>query len=395
MTGRKRNIDDSTISTKSRSKVLKATRFAKQKVSSSTRNSQKNVQILNVNRSDYLSYDDVKLMRRKINELATMNCEDEESLIDPIDITDIAFNTTEGLKDFKEKFSGVISIVTLLCTINKLFEDIGWKLSNFNELDGGKCELIDLTTKQTFRLNVIFDEGFESDIKRHRMRKESEIPKYFYVYDHGETKLLRNNTDNISMNVKGKIIDVETNMNGVKIINGAHEDNSCDGLQTYSAARSRIKRNLPVSRGIDIILDEVTDEIRNRVVHFDSPFSLFEGKSRESNDGSNKEHLKREYEEIEKNNHHFVLIGKVNDDPEGNTNANMGNLINLIDKSATHAKASKNVESAMTVFSKSNDDYRTNGSNNKNDSIVIRDYKFLDNEVTSEDSHSLKQLTDH
>src|SRR5687768_560082 len=117
MTGRKRNIDDSTISTKSRSKVLKATRFAKQKVSSSTRNCQKNVQILNVNRSDYLSYEDVKLMRRKINELATMNREDEESLIDPIDITDIAFNTTEGLKDFKEKFSGVISIVTLLCTI--------------------------------------------------------------------------------------------------------------------------------------------------------------------------------------------------------------------------------------------------------------------------------------
>ncbi|CAI2167788.1 11851_t:CDS:1 [Funneliformis geosporum] len=345
MTGRKRNIDDSDISTKSRSKLLKTTRYDKSKISTSTiKNSQKNVQILNVNRSDYLSYDDVKLMRRKINELATMNCEDEKSLIDTIDITDITSNTTEYLKDFKEKFSGVISIVTLLCTINKLFEDIGWKFSNFNELDGGKCELTDLITKKTFRLNVIFDEGYESDIIKHRMRKESEEQKYFYVYDHGETKLLKNNNDNISMNVKGK-----TNMDGVKIINGSHDDNSCDVLQTYSAARSRIKRNLPVSRGIDIILDKVTDEIRNSVVHFDNPFSLLEEKSQESNDGSNQEHLMREYEEIEKNSHYFVLIGKVNDDSDGNKNnvtkskdTNMENLINIIDKSATHAQVSTN-----------------------------------------------------
>jgi hypothetical protein len=85
-------------------------------------------------------------------------------------------------------------------------------------------------------------------------------------------------------------------------------------LLTYSAARTRIKRNLPgLQEEIYIILEKVTDEIRNRVAHFDDPFSLLDDKSiREKSD--DQEYLTKEYEKIEKNSYHFISVEGINSD---------------------------------------------------------------------------------
>src|SRR5687767_9909816 len=114
MTSRKRNavIYDTISPSESKSKVSKTTKYTKPTVT------QNNTKIFNVKHSDYLSYDDLKSMRMKINELATLNHENEEEI----------------MQDFEENYSGIISIITLFCTINKLFEDVGWKFSNYNKL---------------------------------------------------------------------------------------------------------------------------------------------------------------------------------------------------------------------------------------------------------------------
>jgi hypothetical protein len=292
------------------------------KSSSTMRNSQNNVKILNIKRSDYLSFDDLKSMRKKVNELTTLNYDNEES--NNIDITDPTGDFMQDLKNFEENYSGVISIATLFCTINKLFEDVGWKFSNYNKLDGSKCELTNLITKQKFKFNISFDEGYEADIKEHRMKKKNEKPKYFHVYDNDESKNLYMNSNDESTkkcDIKGKVVD----LNDMKIINGVHNENRIDGkLQTYSAARTRIKRNLPnLQEEIYVILEEVSDEIRNRVTHFDDPFSLlkiFEENSRENMNSTkekfdyddDQEYLMREYEKIENNSYRFVLVEGIN-----------------------------------------------------------------------------------
>ncbi|GBC07891.1 hypothetical protein RclHR1_07760006 [Rhizophagus clarus] len=290
----------------------------KNRTSSNSKNAspQNNVKILNIKRSDYLSYDDLRSMRKKVNELTTLNYENENT--NNVNIIDPTGDFMQDLKHFEENYSGVVSIATLFCTINKLFEDVGWKFSNYNKLDGSKCELTNLITKQKFRINISFDEGYEADIKEHRMKKKNEKPEYFHVYDIDESKYLYMNNDVD----KSKVVD----LNDVVVINGVHDENRIDGkLQAYSAARTRIKRNLPdLQEEIYVILEEVSDEIRNRVTHFDDPFSLlkiFEQNSRENNNSSkekfdrndDQEYLTREYEKFENNNNfHFVLVEGIN-----------------------------------------------------------------------------------
>ncbi|CAB4490418.1 hypothetical protein RhiirA1_531634 [Rhizophagus irregularis] len=291
---------------------------SKPKITSSTmKNSQNNVKVLNIKRSDYLSYDDLRSMRKKVNELTTLNYDNEES--NNINITDDTGDFMQDFnKNFEENYSGVISIATLFCTINKLFEDVGWKFSNYNKLDVSKCELTNLITKQKFKINISFDEGYEADIKEHRMKKKNEKPEYFHVYDNDESKYLYMNNDD---DIKSKVVD----LNDVKIINGVHDENTIDGkLHAYSAARTRIKRNLPdLQEEIYVILEEVSDEIKNRVTHFDDPFSLlkiFEENSHEIKNSTkekfdcddDQEYLTREYEKIENNSYHFVLVEGIN-----------------------------------------------------------------------------------
>ncbi|RIA94689.1 hypothetical protein C1645_759308 [Glomus cerebriforme] len=272
---------------------------------------EKNVKILNIKRSDYLSYDDLKSMRKKVKELTTLDYENEGT--NPINITDTTEDFTQDLKDFEENYSGVISIATLFCTINKLFEDVGWKFSNYNKLDGSKCELTNLITKQKFRINISFDEGYEADIKESRMKKKNEKPKYFHVYDNEESRKLYMINDEDYTEKNKKVVDLDKNVNNVEIINGVHESSRIDGkLQAYSAARTRIKRNLPgLQEEIYIILENVSNEIKNKVAHFDDPFSLL--KTKEKSDGNkDQEYLMREYEKIEMNSCRFVLVEGIN-----------------------------------------------------------------------------------